>query len=57
MLASLHFPAAISSPPGCSVIDEIRALLTRHLPSYAVQSIARLGEGWDNVAYEVNGVL
>lgn len=37
--------------------DEIRALLTRNLPGYEVETIARLGEGLDNVAYEVNGEL
>ncbi len=39
------------------MINDIRALLTRHLPGYEVQSIARLGEGWDNVVHEVNGEL
>jgi aminoglycoside phosphotransferase (APT) family kinase protein len=39
------------------VIDEIRALLPRHLPGFEVRSITRLGEGLDNVAYEVNGEL
>ena len=39
------------------MIDEIRALLSRHLPGYEVRSIAKLGEGSDNVAYEVNGEL
>jgi aminoglycoside phosphotransferase (APT) family kinase protein len=39
------------------VIDEIHALLTRHLPGHEVRSIAKLGEGLDNVAYEVNGEL
>src|ERR671931_602052 len=37
--------------------DGIRALLTRHLPDYEVRTVARLGEGWDNVGYEVNGEL
>jgi aminoglycoside phosphotransferase (APT) family kinase protein len=31
--------------------------LWRHLPGYEVRSVARLGEGLDNVAYEVNGEL
>jgi hypothetical protein len=39
------------------VIDEIHALLTRHLPNHEVRSVAKLGEGLDNVAYEVNGEL
>ncbi len=34
------------------MIDEIRALLARHLPGYEVRSVARLGEGLDNAAYE-----
>lgn len=42
--------------PGVTT-DEIRALLARHLPGYEVGSIARLGEGLDNIAYEVNGEL
>ncbi len=39
------------------MIDEVRALLTRHLPDYEVRSVAKLGEGLDNAAYEVNGEL
>ena len=39
------------------MIDEIRALLPRHLPGYAIRSITGLGEGLDNAAYEVNGEL
>ena len=39
------------------MIDEIRTLLTRHLPGYEVRSVAKLGEGLDNVAYEVNAEL
>ena len=39
------------------VIDEIRELLSRHLPGHEVRSIAWLGQGWENVAYEVNGEL
>jgi aminoglycoside phosphotransferase (APT) family kinase protein len=39
------------------VSDEIRALLARHLPGYQVRSVAKLGEGLDNAAYEVNGEL
>ena len=39
------------------MIDQIRVMLTHYLPSYEVQSIARLGEGWENVVYEVNGDL
>jgi hypothetical protein len=39
------------------MIEEIRALLTRHLPGYEVRSVAKLGEGLDNVAYEVNAEL
>jgi aminoglycoside phosphotransferase (APT) family kinase protein len=39
------------------VTDEIRAFLARHLPGYEVRSLAKLGEGSDNVVYEVNGEL
>jgi hypothetical protein len=39
------------------VVDEIRIWLPRHLPGYVVRSIAKLGEGSDNVVYEVNGAL
>ncbi len=39
------------------MIDEIRDLLSRRLPSYEVESVAKLGEGLDNAAYEVNGEL
>jgi aminoglycoside phosphotransferase (APT) family kinase protein len=39
------------------VIDEIHALLARHLPSHEVRSVAKLNEGLDNTAYEVNGEL
>ena len=36
---------------------EIRASLARRLPGYEVRSVARVGEGLDNAAYEVNGEL
>ncbi len=39
------------------MIDEILAVLLRHLPGYEVRSLAKLGEGSDNVVYEVNGEL
>jgi aminoglycoside phosphotransferase (APT) family kinase protein len=42
---------------GTGVIDEICALLIRQMPSYQVRYIAKLGEGLDNAAYEVNGEL
>ena len=32
-------------------------MLTRHLPGYKARFVAKLGEGLDNVAYEVNGEL
>ncbi len=38
-------------------MDEIHALLGRHLPGCEVRSITRLGEGSDNATYEVNGEL
>ncbi|WP_344944207.1 phosphotransferase [Sphaerisporangium flaviroseum] len=39
------------------MIEEIRALLARHLPGREVRSITKLGEGVDNVAYEVDREL
>ncbi|MEV7968538.1 aminoglycoside phosphotransferase family protein [Sphaerisporangium sp. NPDC088356] len=39
------------------MIEEIRALLARHLPGREVRSITKLGEGLDNVAYEVDREL
>jgi aminoglycoside phosphotransferase (APT) family kinase protein len=39
------------------VISWIRASLARHLPGYEVRSVAGMGEGLDNIAYEVNGEL
>lgn len=38
-------------------MDDIRVLLARQLPRYEVHSVAKLGEGWDNLVYEVNGDL
>jgi hypothetical protein len=42
---------------GTGVVEGIRASLARHLPGYEVRSMVGLGEGSDNVAYEVNGQL
>jgi aminoglycoside phosphotransferase (APT) family kinase protein len=42
---------------GAEMIDQIRVVLARHRPGYEVRSIAKLGEGCDNVVYEVNGEL
>jgi aminoglycoside phosphotransferase (APT) family kinase protein len=39
------------------VISWIRASLARHLPGYEVRSVAGMGEGLDNIAYEVKGEL
>jgi aminoglycoside phosphotransferase (APT) family kinase protein len=41
-------------PPG---VGDVRRLVGAHMPDYPVGSVARLGEGWDNLAYEVNGEL
>ena len=38
-------------------LAEVRRIIVAHRPGYEVHSIARLGEGLDNVAYEVNGEL
>src|SRR3954468_45728 len=35
----------------------VRELVSARLPGYRVTSVVRLGEGLDNVAYEVNGDL
>ena len=35
--------------------DEIRALLAHHRPGYEVTSVAKLGEGLDNITYDING--
>lgn len=39
------------------MIDEIHALLSRHLPGHKVRSVAKLDEGLDNAAFEINGEL
>ncbi|MET7464851.1 aminoglycoside phosphotransferase family protein [Nonomuraea sp. NPDC005501] len=39
------------------MIADIRALLARHLPGHEVRSVVRLGQGLDNVVYEVDGEL
>ena len=36
---------------------DVRTVVTAHLPRYRVDSVALLGEGQENVAYEVNGEL
>jgi aminoglycoside phosphotransferase (APT) family kinase protein len=40
-----------------SQLDEVRDVVLGHLPGYRVDSVVRLGEGLDNVSYEVNGEL
>jgi aminoglycoside phosphotransferase (APT) family kinase protein len=37
--------------------ERVLEVLAEHLPTYQVDRVARLGEGQDNVAYEVNGEL
>lgn len=39
------------------MIEEVRALLARHLPSYEPLSVVALGAGLDHAAYEVDGRL
>ena len=36
---------------------DVRTVVAAHLPGYRVESVVPLGEGLDNVAYEVNGDL
>jgi aminoglycoside phosphotransferase (APT) family kinase protein len=38
-------------------LDDLRAVLARNRPRHHVGSVVTLGEGWDNVAYEVDGTL
>jgi hypothetical protein len=42
---------------GSGRAGEIRGLVTTHLPGYQIRSVALLGEGLDNIVYEVNGEL
>jgi aminoglycoside phosphotransferase (APT) family kinase protein len=44
-------------PGASSQAGLIRRLVTARLPGYRVRSVARLAEGQENVAYEVNGEL
>ena len=37
--------------------EQIRTLIAAHLPGYVVDSVRRLGEGQENVAYEINDDL
>jgi aminoglycoside phosphotransferase (APT) family kinase protein len=37
--------------------DEVRGLVAASLPNYAAEAVVLLGEGTDNLAYEVNGEL
>jgi aminoglycoside phosphotransferase (APT) family kinase protein len=37
--------------------EGVRGVVTTHLPDYRIDSVALLGEGEDNIAYEVNGEL
>jgi aminoglycoside phosphotransferase (APT) family kinase protein len=36
---------------------DVRGVVATHLPGYQIDSVALLGEGEDNIAYEVNGEL
>ncbi|GAA4135143.1 phosphotransferase family protein [Actinomadura keratinilytica] len=37
--------------------EDVRDVVREHLPGYPVETVAALGEGEDNTAYEVNGEL
>ncbi|MDF5756462.1 phosphotransferase [Spongiactinospora sp. TRM90649] len=39
------------------MIDRVEVVVGRYLPGYRVRSVVKLGEGLDNLAYEVNGEL
>ncbi|MER5396842.1 phosphotransferase [Streptomyces sp. NPDC002599] len=38
-------------------VADVRGVVVTHMPEYQVESVVRLGEGLDNLAYEVNGEL
>jgi aminoglycoside phosphotransferase (APT) family kinase protein len=40
-----------------SRVEAVRWLVAAHLPGYQVDSVVQVGEGTDNLAYEVNGEL
>jgi hypothetical protein len=39
------------------VVDRLHRVVTARLPGLALERVRRLGEGQDNVAYEVDGWL
>lgn len=38
-------------------VGDVCGVVVAHIPDYQVDSVAQFGEGWDNIAYEVNGEL
>ncbi|MER5689572.1 aminoglycoside phosphotransferase family protein [Streptomyces sp. NPDC002205] len=38
-------------------VADVRSVVIAHMPDYQVDSVVQLGEGLDNLAYEVNGEL
>lgn len=38
-------------------VADVRSVVAEHLPSYRIQGVVPLGEGLDNLAYEVDGAL
>ncbi|MET9476497.1 phosphotransferase [Streptomyces sp. NPDC002922] len=38
-------------------VADVRSVVIAHMPDYRVDSVVQLGEGLDNLAYEVNGAL
>ncbi|GAA5017536.1 phosphotransferase family protein [Streptomyces siamensis] len=38
-------------------VADVRSVVVAHMPDYQVDSVVQLGEGLDNLAYEVNGEL
>lgn len=38
-------------------VADVRSVVVTHMPDYRVESVVPLGEGLDNLAYEVNGEL
>lgn len=35
----------------------VRGVVAAHIPGYQVESVMQIGEGWDSIAFEVNGEL
>jgi aminoglycoside phosphotransferase (APT) family kinase protein len=47
----------VAFQPTALTVDDVRAVVRARLPAQPLATVARLGEGSDNVAFEVDGVL